>query len=487
VLRAVVLALIAAALPPAAASAGRPTVATCALGTQAADLRGFERPAVARAERAFAARHRSHRARRAFATGVAAYVYGAPPLSISATVRRFPVNRLVSIAQLVTPEVRTVVAPNHDTAYSVGRLDLAAGPMVFDVPDTAGRYYVLQFLDAYSNTIDYIGRRTTGTRAGSYAVVPPGYAGPLPTGVRRIESPTKTVWVLGRTLVRDAGDLAAIVPGILSAYGVTPLDDWAAGDRQAPLVLPAFPPDQTRVRLPRGLAFYDALGAALAEDPPPRADACALRAFAAAGIGAGMTPSREARGPARAALRAAPRAGARIVAAAVRRSNHWSRRRNNGWSVGASYVGDYGRNYLGRAAIAQVALGANTPPETVYAYGFSDSRGRPLGGARRYTLRFRAGRLPPVDAFWSLTMYDGASYLHPNALKRYAIGDRTAGLRRGRGGSLTLYLQSRPPRGRRRANWLPAPRGRFRVIMRLYEPRRSVLSGAWRPPPLERR
>ena len=155
---AVALALIAGSVSASAAWSA-PSVARCALGSSAADLRGFLGPALERAERRFEGRA----ARRAFATGVAAYLYGVPPLSVGATVARFPRNQIVSIAQLVTPEIRTVVAPNVDTTYTVGQLDLSDGPLVIDVPDTRGRYYVIQLLDAYSNTFAYAGRRTTGT------------------------------------------------------------------------------------------------------------------------------------------------------------------------------------------------------------------------------------------------------------------------------------------------------------------------------------
>ena len=223
---------------------------------------------------------------------MAAYVYGLAPVAVRQTVQRFPENQLVSIGALVDPAVRTVVFPNVDTTYTIGRLNLSAGPRVIDVPDTAGRYYVIQLLDAYSNTFAYVGRRTTGTQPGSYAIVPRGHSGPLPAGVRRIESPTNLIWVLGRTLVRDAADLPAATQ-LMGGYRVTDLSYWAAGGRQPPLVLPAFP-SSPPLPIPRDLSFYDALGAALAENPPPAGDRCALRAFAAAGIGPGRAPSLEA-------------------------------------------------------------------------------------------------------------------------------------------------------------------------------------------------
>ena len=406
-------------------------------------------------------------------------------MAVRQTVRPFPANQLVSIGDLVDPGVRTIVFPNVDTTYSVGRLDLNAGPVVIDVPSSGGRYYVIQLLDAYSNTFSYIGRRTTGTRPGSYAIVPRGYTGALPDGVRRIESPTGLVWVLGRTLVRGAGDLPAATR-VMSGYRVTGLGSWVAGERQAPLLIPAFPPTPP-LPVPVDLSFYDALGAALAETPPPPGDGCALRAFASAGVGPGRLPSVEASGSSRAALEAAARAGRRIVRRAYARENRISRTRNNGWLIPGDYVGSYGRNWLGRAVVALTALGANTPPETIYPVALTDSRGRPLDGRHRYTVRFPRGELPPVGAFWSLTMYGDDLYLVENPAGRYSVGDRTPGLRRGRDGSLTIHIQRRPPGGAAGANWLPAPAGRFRLGMRLYEPGPGALSGAWQPPPVKLR
>ena len=186
---------------------------------------------------------------------MAAYVYGLAPVAVRQTVQRFPENQLVSIGALVDPAVRTVVFPNVDTTYTVGRLNLSAGPRVIDVPDTAGRYYVIQLLDAYSNTFAYVGRRTTGTQPGSYAIVPRGYSGPLPAGVRRIESPTNLIWVIGRTLVRDAADLPAATQ-LMGGYRVTPpRPTGPPASRQPPLLLPAFP-SSPPLAIPRGLGFY---------------------------------------------------------------------------------------------------------------------------------------------------------------------------------------------------------------------------------------
>ena len=468
-------------LLPASASARTPSVPPCALGTSAADLRGFQAKALAKAEK----RYRSPAARRAFSTGVAAYVYGLAPLSVRNTVPRFPLNQIVNIGELVRPEVRTVVSPNVDTTYTVGQINLSDGPRVVDVPDTSGRYYVLQFMDAYSNTFAYIGRRTTGTKPGSYVLVPPGYTGPLPAGVRRLQSPTNLIWLIGRTLVKSQADLAPVVT-LMGGFRLTALAAWNSGTRNPPLNLPAFPAGQNKLVLPKGLAYLDELGQSLQENPPPKADACAVKAFRAVGIGAGRTPSTEATGAVRKALAAAVRRGPGLVTSAVLHVNEYSRGRNNGWVVSKNYIGDYGRNYLGRAVIARFALGANTAPETVYPSAFTDSRGRAFSGRHSYRLRFRRGQLPPADAFWSLTMYTQAGYLHPNPDRIYAVGDRTKGLRKGSDGSLTITISRKRPKGAAAANWLPAPAGRFRVLMRIYEPRRSVLNGRWKPPPVTR-
>jgi hypothetical protein len=465
--------LFAAVSGASATAAPEPSVKACALGSSAKDLKGFFATELAKAER-----HVPGPQRATFAAGVAAYVYGLAPISVYETTQRFPENQLVSIAALTDPTVRTVVLPNHDTTYTVGRLQLAGGPRVLDVPDTAGRYYVIQLLDAYSNTFAYVGRRTTGTRAGSYAVVPPGFAGTLPAGVKRIQSPTNLVWVLGRTLVQDAADMPAVA-ALMGGYRFTALDAWTAGQRQNPLVLGVFPKVPS-VELPKGLDYFAKLGEILASDPPPKREACALKAFAKAGIEPSATPTNPA-------LVAAMKAGKRIVRRAEQRANRIGAKQHNGWLVPGRYIGAYGTNYLGRAIVATAALGANTPPETVYPLAVDDADGRPLSGRHRYTIRFPRGQLPPANAFWSVTIYGRDRYLVPNPIDRYAIGDRTKGLRRGPDGSLTMHIQHARPNGAAAANWLPAPSGSFRLAMRIYEPRRSVLNGRWLPPPVQRR
>ncbi len=490
---AVAAAALAAPAPAGAGGSSAPSVAPCALGVMEPSTRTAIPAALASEERRFAAAFRGLSpaqrldARRALAAAVAAHLYGLAPVALRLTVQRFPRTGLVGIAQLAGPDTRAVVAPNHDTAYSVGRLELGDEPLVVDLPDAGRRYAVLALLDAFTNDFAYLDARAAAGGARSVAIVPPGWRGALPAGVRRVDSPTRLVWLLGRTLVDGPGDM----PGarrVMAAHALTPLAAWKRGERTPALILDAFPDDtRAALALPRGVAFADAVGAALGADRPPARDACALRAFATVGIGPGRTPSTEVSDPVvRAALAAAPRIGERLARRALELGERRSRRRNRGWLVPGDRLGRYGRAYLYRASVALEGLGANTRREADYPRATRDVDGRRLDGRHRYVIRFAPGELPPVRAFWSLTMYDRRSFLVDNPIDRYTLGDRSPGLRRGRDGSLTIYVQRTTPSGARRANWLPAPAGPFRLTLRLYEPRAAALTGRWRPPAIRR-
>jgi hypothetical protein len=372
-----------------------------------------------------------------------------------------------------------VPAPNVDTLYTVARLVLRGGPVIVHVPAEPGRYYTLQLLDAYTNTLAYIGRRVTGTGAGDFAVTGPGWRGRIPTGVRRIRAPTPSVWLLGRTLVDGPADLPA-VNAIQHQYSLS-----APGGARFPSI---FVPQSTLrpPPVPTGVAFVDALDAAMAQNPPPGSDGALLRTFATAGIGPGRVVSREHLDRVAVnALIAGLRDGAKQIAAYARRLKLASERLHNGWLVLPKATGNYDHNFLLRAYVAMDALGANVPAEAIYPFAFVDHALAPLSGRRRYVLHFAAGQLPPVNAFWSLTMYDRNLFLVPNPIDRYAIGDRTRGLHKNRDGSLDIVLQRSAPR-RGRTNWLPTPAGTFVLALRLYQPKPSVLQGRWPLPTITR-
>jgi len=398
---------------------------------------------------------------------VAAYLYGMPTVLTRLTVQTFPKNQLVGIGQLTTPATRTVVAPNHDTLYTVSQVDLSAGPVLIDAPASPDRYAVLQLLDAYTNDFAYIGSGADRDHASTTALVPPGWQGSLPAGVRVVHSPTKLVWLLGRTLIDSAADLPA-AKALLAQYGLTPL----GGQRTPELVLPAFP-GRPPVVLPKGAAFFDALRTALAADPPPASDACALKAFS-------RLP---ANGP---ALVAAAKDGDRLVTRAYAVLQRANRRAHNGWVFTAPETGHFGTDYAYRAVIAKYGLGANLNSEALYPNTTLDRQGRPLSGRHFYVVTFPAGELPPVRSFWSLTMYDTNRFLVPNPIGRYTVGDRSAGLKYGRGRSLTIYVSHRAPAKRLQSNWLPAPAGHFSLYLRLYEPKAAATNGRWQPPTVSR-
>ncbi|MCW2989743.1 MAG: hypothetical protein JWM73_337 [Solirubrobacterales bacterium] len=420
---------------------------------------------------------------KALAAGLAGYVYGFPPVIHQLSQATFPVNQLVGIAATARPENKLVVLPNVDTAYTVGRLDLRAEPIVVHVPAIAGRYYSFQLMDAYTNVFGYIGSRTTGTGAGDYAITAPGWVGALPLGVERIESPTPDVLVLGRTLVRSPEDLPA-VKQLLGAYSATPL---SAPAPRASVVLDEAPVRAPPV-LPTGLAFFDRLGEILAADPPPAADAGFLRRrLEPFGIGPGLkTSEAELTAPVRRDLVKAVALGPSRVAAVAAAAQRASARAHAGWTLLDPRTGDAGTDYGLRAIVATVGLWANTPEEATYPMAAADARGRRLDGRHRYVLRFARGQVPPAKAFWSLTMYDAARHLYANALDRYALGDRSTGMKRDADGGLTIDLQHARPAPGRVANWLPSPAGAFTVVLRLYAPARRALDGRWAPPGIRR-
>jgi hypothetical protein len=477
-----------AALAVATPAQAKPAVPSCALGKLPPALRALVPSQIERGQRHFAASvSSSERARAAqlYATGVAAYLYGMPTVILRLTAQTFPLNSLVGIGQLATPATKNVVAPNHDTLYTVSQVDLSSGPMIIDAPATSGRYSVLQLLDAYTNAAGYVGSGSERNQPSTVAVVPPGWQGSLPAGVRVIHSSTKLLWLLGRTLVDDAADLPA-AKSVMAGYKLTPLAAWVAGTRKPELVLDAFPGNRAHPTLPTGLAFYDALGADLAADPPPSRDNCALAAFARAGIGPGKTPSTQSDQLEAKALTAAAAAGDKLTDLAGATVQLADRRAHNGWAFSAPDTARFGLDYSYRAVVGRFGLGANVQSEALYPNTAWDNRGRLLSGKHQYVVSFPAGQLPPVRAFWSVTMYGADRFLVPNAIDRYTIGDRTQGLSYGRGHSLKIYISHNPPAAKLRSNWLPAPAGHFQLNLRLYEPKPAALNGRWQPPTVSR-
>ena len=381
-------------------------------------------------------------------------------------------NRFYASPDLATPATRAA-GPNIDTLYGFAWLDLAAEPQVIAVPDTHDRYYSIQLLDLYGDSFAYVGRRATGTGAGAFAITAPGWQGTLPAGVTPIAAPTGKVLALLRTLVSGAADLPA-ARAIHTAYSTGPLSAWPAG-RQPGIVraesLNVFPVIDLSTA---GAGYFDELDALVRQDPPLPEDAANLARLAPLGIGSGK--------PRSPALREVLAAAVPAAYAKVKATGLANAKVTNGWRSNLHIV-PFIRDPWARAANNYIGPGAHTNAEALYFSARLGPDGKPFDGTRRYRLRFAPGQTPPVDAFWSLILYDKDFFLFDNPDHRYAFNDRSPDLRYAADGSLEILIGGEQPQGP--ANWLPAPRDSFQLIVRFYQPRASVLDGSYTLPALE--
>lgn len=397
-----------------------------------------------------------------------------------------PMNQFAHMRAYPTADFRAVVRPNFDTLYSSAWLDLTQEPMVVSAPDTGGRYYLLPMLDMWSDVFASPGKRTSGTGAASWAVVPPGWAGTLPAGVQRIDAPTRHVWIVGRTQTNGPADYAA-VHKVQDGYTITPLSRWGAPAVPPKVVIdPSVDmktPPLEQVNAMKGQDYFRLAAELLQRNPPHLTDWSIIARLRRLGIEAGRPLDPAALDPVvRGALDRAATEGLAAMVAKV----PTLARVVNGWQLNTDTMGVYGNHYLKRAIVAMVGLGANQPEDAVYPMLAADAEGKPLRGEQAYVLHFAKDELPPTGAFWSVTMYDVDGFQVANPLQRFAIGDRDA-LTFGPDGSLDLYIQHASPGKERESNWLPAPAsGVLGVTMRIYAPKASALDGRWAPPAVRR-
>lgn len=394
-----------------------------------------------------------------------------------------PMNLFTHMQAFPPGDFKEVVRPNFDTLYSTLWFDLRDEPIVISVPDTAGRYYMLPFMDMWSDVFALVGRRTTGTAAGNYALVGPGWSGTLPDAVERIDAPTSIGWVIGRTQTNGPADYAA-VHEVQAGFVATPLSAWPG----TPVVPTSVPDDSVdmatapvdQVLALSGVEFLRHTAELMMQHPPHLVDQPLVARMRRLGLVAGEAFDVDALD---ADVRDAIETGA--VSAKARMERMAAMHPVvDGWSQPTFTMGVYGTDYWRRAVVAKIGLGANLVEDAIYPVLFHDADGNTPVGETDYVLHFAADALPPVDAFWSVTMYDGDGFPVLNDLDRYALGDRDP-LVYNNDGSLDLYLQHADPGDERRANWLPAPTGPLGVTMRLYDPRPEVLDGTWTPPPLK--
>jgi hypothetical protein len=320
------------------------------------------------------------------------------------------------------------------------------------------------------------GKRATGTDNQDFVVVGPGYSGELPQGRYVIEAPTPWVWIIGRTQTDGPADYSA-VHTVQDGYTITPLrqTDHTIDPSQDTTTEPL-----RQVNGMGAVEFFSYACEALLVNPPHATDFSILARIANLGIvpGEHFDPSGLDAG-----VLGEIEAGATTAREAIAGNIAGFGTEVNGWSIATETIGVYGNAYLKRATVALAGLGANPPEDAVYPVLLADSDGDPTTGEQNYVVHFDADKLPPVDAFWSITMYDAEGYQVANELDRFAIGDRDP-LRYNPDGSLDIYIQHTTPGPDHEANWLPTPTGPLGITMRLYAPRPQVLDGRWSPPPV---
>ncbi len=431
-----------------------------------------------------------------------AYVYGFPMVMNYGVMYQYfvdknsgqykaPFNQIYNEARVFTPKDTAIVTPNSDTPYSFVGADLRAEPIVLCVPKIEkSRYYDVQLIDMYTFNYAYIGSRATGNDAGCFMVAGPDWKGDTPPGIKKVFHSETQFGLIGyRTQLFGPKDMPNVVK-IQSGYKVQTLSAFLhqpAPPAAAAIVFPPFTKDDMKLPFPKYLNF-------VLQFCPPVEEEKALRAkFATIGIEAGKPFDLDKLSDTEKAEEAL---GVKEGYDAIVKQKDEIGKNINGWLVG-SILGDrafFNGNWLLRAAGALAGIYGNSAEEAVYPLAKSDAAGNPLDGSKHnYTLTFAAGQYPPVNAFWSVTMYDGKTQLLiENPINRYLINSpMLPSMKKNKDGSLTMYIQKDAPSADKKANWLPAPDGPIYMVMRLYWPKTeppSILppgSGTWQPPAIQ--
>ena len=393
-------------------------------------------------------------------------------------------NMFVNVPAYPPADFKVVVRPNFDTLYSIAWLDLTKEPQVVSAPDTDGRFYLLPMLDMWIGRLRVARLADDRHRGGAISSSPrPAGAGRSRRVSTRLAAPTPYVWIIGRTKTDGAADYPA-VHKIQAGYKVTPLSRW--GKTPEPVTVKIDPsvdmktPPKTQVDTMPADKYFTYAAELLKLHPPHITDQPIIAQMKRIGIEPGKSFDFAKLDPAvKKALESAPEEAQRLMTWKV----PTLARVANGWSMNTDTMGVYGNYYLKRAMVAQLGLGANLPEDAIYPLNLSDDTGKPLDGANKYTLHFDKGATPPVNAFWSITLYDSEGFQVANVLNRFAVSSYMP-FKTNADGSLDLYFQNESPGKDKEANWLPAPKGPFNVCMRLYGPKSEALTGKWNPPPV---
>lgn len=427
-----------------------------------------------------------------------AYIYGYPLVTMEMTRRvmtnvaapeatRAPMGQLLKLRQYPDAAYRDVTAPNADTLYTTGWIDVGAEPWVLSLPDMKGRYYLFPMLDGWTSVFQAPGKRTTGTGAQVYAITGPGWKGTLPAGVKEYKSPTNMVWLLGRIYctgtpedykaVHQIQDECKLVP--LSAYGTSYTPPQGKADPSVDMKTAV----RDQVNRMDAKAYFTLLAQLMKTNPPAAADAPALARFAKIGL----VPGKDfdaSKLNADFVTRIPQLAFDRIM---LQFKINKEVQHINGWNF-TTKTGIYGTDYLMRALVTAIGLGANRPQDAVYPTSLKDAADDDYVGSHKYVIHFERGQTPPAEGFWSITMYDSNYFFVANPINRYSISPRQS-LKVNADGSTDIYIQKDSPGADKESNWLPAPAGKFILMLRMYWPDESspsILNGTWTIPAVKR-
>jgi hypothetical protein len=425
-----------------------------------------------------------------------AFIYGYPLVTMAITKRvmtnvatattqgHAPVNQFTNLLAFPTAAFKEVVAPNVNTLYTSAWLDLSKEPMIVHIPDTKGRYYVMQTLDMWTNVIAAPGKRTTGTGEQNIAIVGPGWQGKTPPGITHTYlSPTAEVWIINRILADGPKDYSA-VNAIQRAMTITPLSMF--GKPYTPptgTVNPSIDmktPPLKQVNAMPAETFFSILAHEMTVNPQASADTTIVKRMMTIGV----VPGQAFKMPNAAALAKEIRDGVAMGLASIEKHSKTIGAIKNNWQT-LNMCGNFGADYLTRAAVAMIGLGCNLPQDAIYPTTTLDATGTPLDGSNRYVVHFAAGQLPPVEAFWSITLYDASFFLVSNPTNRYAVSSYDD-LKKNPDGSLDIYVQQASPGADKTSNWLPAPAGKFVLMARLYWPKADAINASWAMPGVQK-
>ena len=433
-------------------------------------------------------------------TAIDAYIYAYPLVTMEMTRRvmtnvaepegtRAPMGQFVRARSYPNASFRDVTAPNADTLYTITWLDVSKEPWILSIPDMKGRYFLFPMLDGWTNVFQVPGKRTTGTGAQKYAITGPGWSGTLPEGVTEYKSPTNMVWVLGRIYSTGTPQDYKAVHALQDQVSVVPLSAYGQSYTPAPgKVDPSIDmktPVRDQVNALDGQAFFKLFAELLKANPPSAEDAPLVEKLAKIGIVPGQDFDSSKLDPAVAkGIAAAPQPAQEKISVWMKEGIvAGDLKVENGWAY-TTKAGVYGTEYRQRAAITWYGLGANRPQDAIYPISEGPDLLKKYSGEHKYVMHLNKGEMPPVNGFWSLTMYDAQFFFVDNPLNRYTLSQRNK-FKTNADGSIDLYIQHESPGKNKEANWLPAPEGEFVLTLRLYWPKEtapSLIDGSWKIP-----